>query len=96
MSAAITHSESHRGNRERPKPWENVEEREITLIQRFLLHTSPLNPPEHRGPEMGRLHKTGPQIRRKREGDNETKTERERGGSGVIVKICNPGDCPEA
>lgn len=63
MSATITHSGQHRGNRERPKPWENVEEREITLIQRFLLHTSPLNPPEHRGPEMGRL----PQIKRKRQ-----------------------------
>lgn len=60
MSAAITHSGLHREHRE---PWENVEEREITLIQRFLPHTSPLNPPEPRGPEMGRL----PQIKSKRQ-----------------------------
>lgn len=63
MSATITHAGLHRGNREHPKPWENVEEREITLIQRFLLHTSPLNPPERRGPEMGRL----PQIKGERQ-----------------------------
>lgn len=60
MSATITHSGLHREHRE---PWENVEEREITLIQRFLPHTSPLNPPEHGGPEMGRL----PQIKSERQ-----------------------------
>ena len=74
MSAAITHSGLHRGNRERPKPWENVEEREITLIQRFLLHTSPLNPPEHtQGPGDGQAAT---------DQEEETKTEEERRGAG--------------
>lgn len=70
MSAAITHSGLHREHRE---PWENVEEREITLIQRFLPHTSPLNPPEHRGPEMGRL----PQIKSKRQKAGKKEVKRE-------------------
>lgn len=78
MSATITHCGLHRGNREHSKPWENVEEREITLIQRFLLHTSPLNPSEHRGLETGKL----PQIK------NETKKEER---WKPVVKVFNPG-----